>query len=392
MNCTSEVRGSECDGNGYFCIPHGICVCDSGWRGLSPFLGGENNSCDVHEDTMFGLAIIELLVASIFMLIILRHILKRLIMTKNFKLFLYDPKTLCSFLFFLIGVSDIALSASYLVHSRKRGIIDEMPTAVATGFHTFFCFSGLSTYFQILLHYLKSSLKLMTTDSRSKVLSHLTALRNFSWLVAPFSIPISLSSILSVVYPRSTKQFAMTFIIGIGLLVFFYVILFLTALGHIVSELSSHLTTFRDIETSSGSDALKLVCSRLKLAYRVGGVSLMGGAALMVLFGSWNFLYTKFVYLGFIVRLNSLILFTILYITISGAPSNPVYGLTKKGVCYSRIIQVLGIQNGAVGTTVHTNVDDNSSRMRGTSVKMSGRTASKVSHTTSYNNSNLIGG
>ena len=392
MNCTAEVRGSGCDGNGYVCLPYGICVCDSGWTGLSPFLGGHSNSCDVHEDTMFSFAIIESSLASIYILMILRHIAKRLVMTKSFQLFIYDPKTLCSCIFFMIGASDIALSVCYLARDRKRSIIDEMPTAVATAFHAFFCFSGLSIYFQILLHYLKSSLKLMTTNSRSKVLSHLTILRNFSWLVTPFSIPISLSSILSVVYPRNKEKFAMSFIVGIGILVYFYVILFLIALGYIVAELTSHLKTFEDLETSSGSDALKLVCSRLKLAYRVGGISLLGGSALMVLFGSWNFLFTKFVYLAFMVRLNSLFLFTVLYITISGVPSsNPVHGLTKKGVCYSRIIQVLGIQN-TVGTTVHTNMDDNSSRMRGTSVKMSNHTISKGSRNTSYNNSKMLGG
>ena len=369
MNCTSKERGLSCDGHGYVCLPHGICVCDSGWTGFSPFLGGYNNSCDVHEDTMFGLAIIESLLASIYILIVLRHIGKRLIMTKNFKLFLYDPKTLCSFLFFLIGVTDIALSVSYLVHSRKRGIMDEMPTAVATGLHAFFCFSGLSAYFQIQLHFLKSSLKLMNAVSRQKILSHLTLLRNFSWSVVPFSVPISLSSILSVTYPSSTREFAMTFIIGVGLLLSFYVILFLTALGYIVAELTSHLRTFHELDAAAVSpDALYLVCSRLKLAYRVGGISMMGGAALTVLFGSWSFLYSKFVYLGFVLRLTSLLLFFLFFITISGIsspssiiPSNTPHSSTKLSgrTHYGPIAKFFGIQNQLIATTNNVRINDN---------------------------------
>ena len=150
MNCTSKERGLSCDGHGYVCLPHGICVCDSGWTGLNPFLGGHNNSCDVHEDTMFGLAIIESLLASIYILIVLRHIGKRLIMTKNLKLFLHDPKTLCSCFFFLIGATDIALSVSYLVHSRKRASSMRCPLQLPQD-------STLSFVFLVFQHIFKFS-------------------------------------------------------------------------------------------------------------------------------------------------------------------------------------------------------------------------------------------
>ena len=381
MNCTSIERGLSCDGHGYVCLPHGICVCDSGWTGLNPFLGGYNNSCDVHKDTMFGLAIIESSLASIFILIIFRQIGKRLIMTKNFQLFIYDPKILCSCIFFLIGASDVALSVSYLARDRKRSTIDEMPTAVATAFHAFFCFSGLSAYFQIQLHFLKSSLKLMNTVSRQKVLSHLTLLRNFSWLVTPLSIPISLSSILSVAYPSSTREFAMTFIIGVGILLSFYIILFLTALGYIVAELTSHLKTFQELDAAVSSDALYLVCSRLKMAYRVGGVSMMGGSVMMILFGSWSFLFTKFVYLGFGLRLTSLLLFVLFFVTISGIPSSSTsvpsstpFSSTKLSgrSRYGKIAKFFGIQNEPTGATTNVrvsgNVHDESSDTGSTSV------------------------
>ena len=355
MNCESKFRDWRCDGHGEFCLPQGTCICDSGWTGLTPFLNDSPFSCDVHKGTMLGLAIVETTLSSLYVLLILLHLPRRLMGAKNLQLFLNDPKTLCFIIFILIGVSDISFSTSYLANGLEGNINRHMPTAVAAGFNAFFCFFGLSVYFQIQLHFLKVSLKLMTSASRQKVLSQLSILRNFSWLVVPFGIPISLSSILSVVFPDESIPFTMTFIIGIGALVFSFAILFLTALGFIVEELTAHLKTFRSLDASGSPDPLSLVCGRLKMAYRVGAISMMGGSFLLILFGSWDFLYRKFVYLSFIVRLTSIILFSVLYTSISGVSqshnasfsSNSPFSSTKLSgrSRYDYFFQMLGIKN-----------------------------------------------
>ena len=355
MNCASKVRDLRCDGHGTFCLPQGICICDSGWTGLNPFFNDSPFNCDVHKDAMLGLAITETAFSALYVLLILQHLQRRLIVVKNFQLFLNDPKTSCFIIFVLIGVCDISLSTSYLANGLDGNINRRMPTAAAAGLNAFFCFSGLSVYFQIQLHFLKSSLKLMTAASRQKILSQLTILRNASRLVVPSAVPISLSSILSVVYPDKSKAFAMTFIIGIGALVLTYLTLFLTALGYVVGELTAHLKTFQSLDATIHSGALSSVCARLKLAYRVGGISMMGGSILLIIFGSWDFLYHKYVYLSFIVRLTSIILFTVLYTTISGVSHSPSTVITSSTPFssiklsgrsrYDQFIQILGLRS-----------------------------------------------
>lgn len=335
----------------------------------------------MHEDTLLGLAIIEATLSSLYVLLIMRHIARRVIAVNNSRLFLKDPKTLCSVIFVLIGVCDISLATNYLAYNSRGNTNHLLGFAISLGLHAFFCSSGLSVYFQILLHFLKSSLKLMSAASRQKVFSQLTILRNFSWLVIPFAIPISLSPILSTVYPDTSKPFGMTYIIGIGALLFLYSALFLTALGYIVEELTAHLKTFQGLDASVSSDALSLVCARLKLAYRAGGLSLLVGSILMMLFGPWDFLYDKFVYLSFVGRLNSITLYTVMYMTISGVPHNSSSTTAKgrKGLCYGRVVQVLGAQNQNHDQGAGATTKTDSTGMRGTSVKMSRPSTSKVS-------------
>ena len=68
-------------------------------------------------------------------------------------------------------------------------------------------------------------------------------------------------------------------------------------------------------------DNLPTVCRRLKVAYYVCGTILIAGSTIMILFGSLEVLLQKYAYLSVAIRLISLIVFVILFISISGAPS-----------------------------------------------------------------------
>lgn len=53
MNCTSSVRDlKRCDGNGNFCLPQGMRICDSRGTALDAFSVNDNNKCDFHLDTI----------------------------------------------------------------------------------------------------------------------------------------------------------------------------------------------------------------------------------------------------------------------------------------------------------------------------------------------------
>lgn len=332
MNCTSLKVDRRCEGAGKLCLPQGICICDPGYMVLDAFSANTLNRCDIHEDTIKGLGIIEVTLASIYIIIIVRHLLKRLIAAKTFKLFLVDHKTFCAFVFLLIGVSDIIVALSYLTHKQKRIFRIDALISVSTALFTFLCFVGLSLYFQILLKFLRDSSLLMNSSNRNKVISRLTVMQRFSWLVVIFSIPISLSSILHIFNEDNAAAFAATVIIGIGVLLFAYVILYLVAFRFIIVELSFHLENSFNADITGGSHDLKLVLRRLKFAFYTGGASLLGASAAMVLFGSWDTLFYKFAYLGIFVRFIGIIIFSLLHMTISKVPVPPIERLSTKKI------------------------------------------------------------
>ena len=324
MNCTSVVRDSRCNNHGYFCSPLDICECDSSWTALGDYWIHEGGTCDINKNTIRGLAATEAAVACVYLIIILYHIPKKYAeMRMNFLKFLRDPRMLCIFFCILIGISDLLIALSSLTQKQPEIFGKDIMSSVFATVHSFLCFLVLSAYFQIIVNFLESSDPLRTADSKTKfkIIGRLALLRNFSWCVVLFSIPITLSAALSKVYPLHAREFAMTFIIGIGVLVFLYGLFFLAALKFMVAELTSHLEKYSFLETSNEVDNLPTVCRRLKTAYYLGGTILIAGSTIMILFGSLDILLRKYAYLGVAIRLISLIAFTILFISISGAPS-----------------------------------------------------------------------
>ena len=332
MNCTSLILDSKCKNASKLCLPDGICICDSGWITLDSFSAKTGNKCNINEDGIKGLSILEAIFSSIYLLIISRHLVKRLLAASTLKVFLNDHKTLCAFIFLFIGISDIIVALSYHIYRQQQNYQDSALVAVSSALFTFLCFVGLSIYFQILLNFLRESKQLMNAKNLNNVISRLTVMQRLSWLVVPLSIPISLSPVFALVYRNYVKAFAMTLIIGIGLLLFLYVILYLVALGFMIDELSSHIEIYGDLAITGESHNLRSVLRKLNSAYYIGGAFILSGSAAMVLFGSFDFLLQQFAYLGIIVRFNGIVVFTLLHLTIAGVPVSA--GLMTKKVSF----------------------------------------------------------
>ena len=380
MNCTTQVRDSRCDGNGYFCLPQGVCVCDLGWTALGAFSTIDGRKCDIHQNSIYGLNIIDTTLVVAYLLLILQHLARRLHALKDIRLFLSDPKTPCSFIFMFIGISDLVVSLSAVLYKERKLIGKDTTVSIAAAMFAFFCFVGLSVYFQIMVNFMRNSARLMTAANRHKVLSRLTVLRNLSWAVVPLSIPICMSSIFCLIFPENMRPFAMTAIIGIGLLIFFYTVLYLTALGFIVAELSAYLEKSQSEIRGGGTNTLFLVCRRLKLAYNLGGSSLLGGAGLMILCGSWDFLFRKFAYVSILLRLNSIFFFIILFVTISGVTNGIIASnlMTVRSAMVSRrirsldVLQLTGQSTKASGDMMSGASHSASKRLHGISQKLGG--------------------
>lgn len=318
MNCTSQYRDSRCSGNGYLCQPANFCVCDSGWSALGDYSIVEGANCDIHNDTIVTLALIEAFGNSVYIVMILRHFYKRIVATTVFRHFLVDPKTWCAVFFLLAGFSGLSLALPVAVPKNRQIIGRDVTVSVAATCFTFFALSALSFYFQIIINYLKKSLFLLGTESRRNVIVRLLLLQNFSWLLVPLSIPSALGSILAVIYPEHVIEFAKLFLLGVAVLVCSYGFAFVACLAALLSELSAHILS----PAISDTDSLHTVYRRIWMALYGGGSLLIGGSFGFFLFGSSNFLLQKLSYLMVITRLIGVCLFIILYVTFSGTTTS----------------------------------------------------------------------
>ena len=334
MNSSTCARDLRCGGNGKFCLPEGICICDPGWTGIGPYMTIKNNKCDVHIDTIKSLSVIEVGLSILFVAMILRNFSNKFASACSIRNFLIDPKILCGFIFFLSAFFGFLVSLLYLIDARRYVIGEDLLVSVSSTLNIFFCFIGLSLYFEIMLHFLRQSKVLILVGSCQVILPQLTMLRNVSRVIMPLCIPVSLLTIFPVVYREDAKVFAMTGIIGIGLLIFMDGILFVLALRFIVKGLSNHLKKPQISESNAdrGKGSLHMVHRRLSMASHIGIISLFGSSGMMVFFGSWDFLFRKFAYLAVIMRLIGIILFATLYATISGSP---VMKAKKPGISLS---------------------------------------------------------
>lgn len=167
---------------------------------------------------------------------------------------------------------------------------------------------------------------MMTKKGRDRLNKKFSILNSCSLLIIPLSTPICLAASISVKYPEYIDIYAKVNIIGIGCTIFIYGILFMTALGYLLSELSAHINS-TEIETEND---LKIVLKRLNRAYYIGGGLILVGSCNMMIFGSYDYLLRKVSYLLLFVRIIGIEVFFILIVTISKiAPANHRVGSTN---------------------------------------------------------------
>lgn len=182
-------------------------------------------------------------------------------------------------------------------------------------FFSFFCYLGLVIYYQVILAFLKGFSKMMTPAGKDRLNKKFSLLNICSLLIIPLSVPISLTGSISVKYPEHTRIFAKFNIIGIGCMTFIYGVLFMKALGYLLSELSSALKDDNGIIKDNAD--LQIVSKRLNRAYYIGGGLILAGSSNMIIFGSYDFLLRKVSYLLLFVRIIGIEIFFILIVTIS---------------------------------------------------------------------------
>jgi hypothetical protein len=294
-----------------------VCICDIGWTALNDYSVTEGVNCTINKMSIRVMSAFDFGMASIFLVIIIRHIFIKLMEKKGCPT---DSKRLCPYLFLSFGVSDFISASLKLFPTEPQIIGRDWQCSTAQAFFCFTCFVALVFYYQIILNFLNGYTRVMCSDRHRALRAQYKNLRRCSWLVIPLSVIPAVAPILSVAYPKRLHALSTVGVAGTGILVFVYGILFITALGFLLAE----LTAFLKSSTVGTSDDLRVVHRRMSLAYYAGGGVIIFGSGAMTVFGSWEFLRHKASYIIIGARLLGMPLFMILTITLSRITPNMV--------------------------------------------------------------------
>ena len=321
MNCSSLVRAKKCTGNGYLCLPQDICLCDAGWTSLNDYSIVEGDNCTINILSIMFLSIVDLMPAVAFLFLILRYISVRL---KSMPCRSMEAKSWCPFAFAVVGVVDFLLAAFKLSFAEPEIIGRDINSSILQSLFIFFCFISLTLYYRVVLKFLRGYSRMMSSDDRSNLRYNYDVLQKFSGLIILFSIPVSSASILAHISPSYIISWTVLGVAGTGLLVFIYSLFLTTAIGFLISELAPYIKS----TTPSYVGDLRVVCTRMRITYYLGGGMILFGSAAMVIFGSWEFLRDKVSYIIIFSRILGMPLFMILTMTLSRIAPN----LMKVGV------------------------------------------------------------
>ena len=320
MNCTSLTRDVACSMNGRLCLPQGVCICDIGWTALGDYRIEEGTSCDMNITVIKVLSVVDACLASTFIFILSKDLLCRLFSRKlPGGAFIFDIKTVCQFFFLFFGASDFVLAISKVIHQESDLIGRSQFISGVNASFCITCFVSLTIYFHIILRFLKSYTTSIPPENHTKLLNQYSLLHFASYPILPLGSLISLSGNLSASYNEHGHLFAKIYFIGIGSVVLSYSILFTSALGLLLKEV-----------TDSSDNDIQRVYKRVRTAYYAGGAMIIGGSSALLIFGAWDFLLNYSPYLIILIRLVGMPLFTICFLTISSfTPTRNVLPLVR---------------------------------------------------------------
>jgi hypothetical protein len=164
----------------------------------------------------------------------------------------------------------------------------------------------------VIIKFLDGYARMMSPSSREKVAKRSTIYKQIVWLFIPIVFVFALLPCVSLKYPAYATDFAMVYLVGIGLLVFFFCGVFNVTLGFLMNELNSHMKN-----SSGNNDDIKVIYSRLRAAYYVGTLLTAIVATSYFIFGVWEFLRIKSDYLFLLIQITVHPTATVLILTVS---------------------------------------------------------------------------
>jgi hypothetical protein len=245
-------------------------------------------------------------------MLILRFLIIRCIEKKSVFIFQKNSRSLFPLVFLLHGLGDV-IFAILKVGTENSSVGIDLPITIVAFFNPFFFLVGLVMYFMVIIKFLDGYARMMSPSSRAKVEKRSSIFKRFVTLIIPLNFVFAILPVIGVKYTKYAEAFAITYLAGLGLIVFFFCAIFNITIGFLMTELDSHMKN----SSHSSMNDIKPIYSRLRAAYYVGTSLTATVGTSYVIFGVWQYLRIKSDYLFLLVQITIHPVATVLILTVS---------------------------------------------------------------------------
>jgi hypothetical protein len=205
------------------------------------------------------------------------------------------------------------LKVSYVDEQRPL-IGRDLSVTLVAAFTYFFTSLGMFLYLQVIIQFLRGYARMISTSSSERVLKRLFKMSNLSWCIVPAVVISSILLLIALAYPSHSKELCMAHLIGIAVTAFVYGLIFANCLSFLIKELND----YSDSLDPTLSNDLKIVVSRLNVAYYFICFMSSNGGIIYIIFASSNYLFHVTTYLHHIMFMVVPSVSYVLVITVAG--------------------------------------------------------------------------
>jgi hypothetical protein len=169
-------------------------------------------------------------------------------------------------------------------------------------------FFGFFCYLHVIMAFLEGYSRMMTSESRLRMSQRFHLLNSTAWVIPPTVVIISMLQLISIRYPLQSKKLGATRLVVVGAMIILSGWILCAALSFLLKELNG-VTLSKD---------LKLIITRLNIAYYFIAGSCLPFGILYIAFASSTYLFQLNTYLILVTYTCVVPIMLALVVTVSG--------------------------------------------------------------------------
>jgi len=269
--------------------------CNPGWTRFADLtIEGYGSDCLIHYSGIRIMSYACVIIPSICNILIIYHYISLASRKKSCYVITREYKTIFPFCFLIMGTASLIYGILKLTYpdDQQPLVGRDVSISLMALIVTTFCFIGCVLYLHVIIQFLQGYKKMMDSASRERVSRRLDLTKFYSWFILPSVLIVSLMPLIATAHPSQAKRLGMAYLIGSGIMCFYYGLITCNCLGFLITELQVHISSMDDKRARDVS----LVVWRLKAAYAVVSLGTTSYGILYICFASSKLLFSLTTY------------------------------------------------------------------------------------------------